>query len=580
MPVMQLLARIKARLFSARARLTETIAPRRSPVNDKFGARIASLAKVRGETPDQVVARFGRKALRNCPRRFQESINFMRTTDIRSSGVKDGLAFVETGDGRLLYGEVSEGTNLRRFPFVADLLPSSITAEAFTLAHDVTLRYFREQLGGFALPIKPGDTVVEVGAFVGHLTMWFASKVGPTGKVIAIELMPENAAILRHNVEQNGLSGVVTVIEKGVWSSPGTMEVNVSDRQMSSLMNLKPGRPVPTTQLPVDSLDNILADVGTIDVMFVTVNGTELEALRGFSDGLARTKSMAVVSRYVPEANAKCREMLAAAGFSFLPAPHDDLILVSREPSATATVPGTARLFDEVTSAHFVDQIPAGARVLDCGAGDGAISIPLARKGCIVQAIDFQQERVDRLNKAAAGLSLTAVAGDFFTHPLEPVYDYVVARQFVPHFPNRWKDVLTRMASLCKPGGAVIFHVHSSDHADVSLRLADPEKRRRVQSGHTKGGAVSRVELDGFAKANGLVVERLSPFMFLHAKALVWRAGMEKGEREAFAAELDRHLSNPAVYDFARWFEMHVVGSMPAGFGSDFIALLRKPAAA
>jgi chemotaxis methyl-accepting protein methylase len=55
------------------------------------------------------------------------------------------------------------------------------------------------------------------------------------------------------------------------------------------------------------------------------------------------------------------------------------------------------------------------------------------------------------------------ITGDFFSHAFEPVYDYVVARQFLGYFTDQWRDVIKRMLDLCKPGGAVIVHMHASE---------------------------------------------------------------------------------------------------------------------
>lgn len=49
--------------------------------------------------------------------------------------------------------------------------------------------------------IRPGDTVWDVGANVGHYTVQFADLTGPAGRVVAFEPSPLNAARLRSAVE-------------------------------------------------------------------------------------------------------------------------------------------------------------------------------------------------------------------------------------------------------------------------------------------------------------------------------------------------------------------------------------------
>jgi FkbM family methyltransferase len=59
-----------------------------------------------------------------------------------------------------------------------------------------------------AKTVRPGDTVIDVGANVGALTVAMARLVGPTGRVIAFEPQPETASLLERNAAQNGLDNV------------------------------------------------------------------------------------------------------------------------------------------------------------------------------------------------------------------------------------------------------------------------------------------------------------------------------------------------------------------------------------
>ncbi len=77
--------------------------------------------------------------------------------------------------------------------------------------------------------------VIDVGANVGYYALMAATRVGPSGRVIAYEPGPAPAARLRENVALNGLSNV-TVVEAAVADRPGTLHLNlVEDSEASSL---------------------------------------------------------------------------------------------------------------------------------------------------------------------------------------------------------------------------------------------------------------------------------------------------------------------------------------------------------
>lgn len=56
--------------------------------------------------------------------------------------------------------------------------------------------------------VRPGTTVVDIGANIGFYTCLFAAAVGAEGRVFAFEPTPSTLVLLRENVERNGLRNV------------------------------------------------------------------------------------------------------------------------------------------------------------------------------------------------------------------------------------------------------------------------------------------------------------------------------------------------------------------------------------
>jgi ubiquinone/menaquinone biosynthesis C-methylase UbiE len=62
-----------------------------------------------------------------------------------------------------------------------------------------------------AIGIRPGMQIADVGAGSGYFTSRLSRRVGPEGKVYAVEVQPEMMAILRRRVTKEKLTNVVTV---------------------------------------------------------------------------------------------------------------------------------------------------------------------------------------------------------------------------------------------------------------------------------------------------------------------------------------------------------------------------------
>lgn len=56
--------------------------------------------------------------------------------------------------------------------------------------------------------VRPGQTVYDIGAYLGYVTLLLARTVGPQGRVVSFEAIPETAEILKHNVALNRIDNV------------------------------------------------------------------------------------------------------------------------------------------------------------------------------------------------------------------------------------------------------------------------------------------------------------------------------------------------------------------------------------
>ena len=82
--------------------------------------------------------------------------------------------------------------------------------------------------------VKPGMTIVEIGANIGYFTTFLGRLVGPQGCVRAFEANPEIFDLLTENIDINGLIPFVRAEQMLVCDSCGEREITLLERHRGS----------------------------------------------------------------------------------------------------------------------------------------------------------------------------------------------------------------------------------------------------------------------------------------------------------------------------------------------------------
>ena len=219
-----------------------------------------------------------------------------------------GIPYVRLNNGRILYGHPPSRVLRIAYRFrLSASLKARLPLYAFGVAYDIVIRNLPlpegsspKEKGRFP-DVREGSTYVEAGGFMGYHAIMMADHVGPQGRVIVIEAIPENCEIIRLNIEGNNLSHV-TLIEKAVSDKAGTLSMYRHSRQRASAYeHIAQGSTL--FEIPADSIDGMLAEIGVTEVDYVRlqVNGVELEGLRGMSNTLSSDPELMIAAMYLRE---------------------------------------------------------------------------------------------------------------------------------------------------------------------------------------------------------------------------------------------------------------------------------------
>lgn len=176
-------------------------------------------------------------------------------------------------------------------------------------------RPVQEALAG---ALRPGDTVLDVGANVGFLTVIAARLVGAGGRVVAFEPVPDNARQIRRNAKLNRL-GNIEVVESAVADRTGTATLVLARFAGGAALEGadRPPDACGERTVPVVTLDEWCAgaSVPAPALVKIDVEGAELAVLRGMAGLLAGPRPALLIEVDDPAVAGAEAKAAACGGF-------------------------------------------------------------------------------------------------------------------------------------------------------------------------------------------------------------------------------------------------------------------------
>jgi FkbM family methyltransferase len=156
--------------------------------------------------------------------------------------------------------------------------------------------------------IRPGDVVLDVGAFVGIYAVLAARWSQPGGRVIAFEPTPSSAALARRHAAFNRVDGVeIDVIEAAASDQPGHATFHEYDASHMPFVNsLAPAVDTAATPMTRDvavvTIDEVCRERGVVpSVVRMDVQGADVHALRGAAETIRAAARLSLVVEMHPQ---------------------------------------------------------------------------------------------------------------------------------------------------------------------------------------------------------------------------------------------------------------------------------------
>jgi FkbM family methyltransferase len=176
--------------------------------------------------------------------------------------------------------------------------------------------------------LRPGDWALDIGANVGHYTMRMAELVGPGGRVIAIEPVPETFALLAANTRLFAQSNV-SLLNVAASDKTATAGIEIP-RWSDGLQNYYQAHLVPaSSSLTILTLAIDALSLPCIKLVKIDAEGHELPILRGMRALLERDHPVLILETGSSDATG----VLAALGYGTERLPGSSNLLCKVAPS-------------------------------------------------------------------------------------------------------------------------------------------------------------------------------------------------------------------------------------------------------
>lgn len=182
------------------------------------------------------------------------------------------------------------------------------------------LNYYKEL-------ILPGDTVLDIGAYLGTHSVAFSQLVGDTGKVISFEPQTEIFTLLEKTITENNITNV-QLHNKAVYNINKKIQFSNTNNGKASISYIRPRLPNPVKK-EVDAITIDSLKLERCDFMKIDVEKCEWVVLDGAKDTITKYNPIIFIEIFKTASNLlKLRQFIQKHNYTFNNIGGSDFILL------------------------------------------------------------------------------------------------------------------------------------------------------------------------------------------------------------------------------------------------------------
>lgn len=161
-------------------------------------------------------------------------------------------------------------------------------------------RYEKDTTDYFKKTIKPGMTILDVGAHIGYFTRIFSKLAGTKGAVFSFEPDPYNFSLLQENTKR---LGNVNIVNAAVSDTSGMIDFYEIEGSTGCHTTIPTTAPAKKLLVPALTIDGFVKEKNlSVDIIKMDIEGGEPRALLGMRELLSKERPLRIVMELQPDA--------------------------------------------------------------------------------------------------------------------------------------------------------------------------------------------------------------------------------------------------------------------------------------